>query len=98
MDITPIVKAAALLIGAIFIYLIRPYLKARTTAEQQQNINFWVRVAVQAAEQIYVGEGRGAEKKEFVLSWLADHDIEVDPSAIDAIIEAAVYELNEGLI
>ena len=52
-----------------------------------------------AAEQIYTGSGRGAEKKEYVLNWLHEHGVTVDESKLDAMIESAVYELkNSGLI
>lgn len=97
-DITPVVKAAVALVAAIITYVVVPYIKARTTAEEQNNINAWVRIAVQAAEQTFVGEHRGAEKKQFVIGWLAARNINVDESAIDALIEAAVYELNQGVL
>lgn len=93
-DITIIVEAAAALIGAIITAVIIPYIRRKTTAAQQAEIKGWVRVAVTAAEQIYTGSGRGAQKKAYVLSWLADHGITLDESKIDALIEAAVYDLN----
>lgn len=51
-----------------------------------------------AAEQIYRGSGRGEEKKAYVLNWLAEHGITLDEERIDALIEAAVYELNHGVL
>ena len=71
-----------------------PYIKSKTTAEQQKEINAWVKIAVSAAEQIYTGSGRGEEKKEYVINWLREHGITVDEAKLDALIEAAVYELN----
>ena len=47
------------------------------------------------AEQIYVGAGRGEEKKAYVLEWLAARNITVDTDKLDAMIEAAVYELGK---
>ena len=73
-----------------------PYIKSKTTTEQQKEINAWVKIAVSAAEQIYVGSGRGEEKKAYVIQWLRDHGITVDESKLDALIEAAVYELTNG--
>ena len=98
INITPIVEAAAALIAAVITAFVVPYIKSRTTANQQQQINAWVRVAVAAAEQIYVGSGRGEEKKTYVLNWLAERGITLDASRIDALIEAAVYELNHGVL
>ena len=77
-DITPIIEAVAALIAALITALLVPYIKSKTTAEQQKEINAWVKIAVSAAEQIYTGSGRGEEKKEYVINWLREHGITVD--------------------
>ena len=97
-DITPIFVAVAALIAALMTAFVIPYIKSKTTAEQQKEINAWVKIAVAAAEQIYVGSGRGEEKKAYVIDWLRSHGITVDEEKLDALIEAAVYELNQGVI
>lgn len=93
-DITPIIEAVAALIAALITAFLVPYIKSKTTAEQQKEINAWVKIAVATAEQIYTGSGRGEEKKEYVINWLREHGITVDEAKLDALIEAAVYELN----
>lgn len=98
MDITPIVKAILMLIAVVIVYVLVPYIKSQTTAEQQTKINLWVKVAVEAAEQIYVGSGRGAEKKQYVIALLKEHGLTVDEQVLDAMIEAAVYELKNGIL
>lgn len=98
VDITTIVEAVAALIAAIITAFVVPYIKSRTTTNQQQQINAWVRIAVTAAEQIYAGSGRGEEKKAYVIDWLRKHGVTVDESKLDALIEAAVFELNKGLL
>lgn len=97
-NITPVVEAVAALIAAIITAFVVPYIKSRTTTNQQQQINAWVRIAVTAAEQIYAGSGRGEEKKAYVIDWLRKHGVTVDESKLDALIEAAVFELNKGLL
>lgn len=97
-DITPVIEAAAALIAALITAFLIPYIKSKTTAQQQAEINQWVKIAVAAAEQIYIGSGRGEEKKKYVLEWLHAHGITLDTAKIDAMIEAAVYELNQGLL
>ena len=52
-DITPIIEAVAALIAALITAFLVPYIKSKTTAEQQKEINAWVKIAVAAAEQIY---------------------------------------------
>ena len=97
MDITPIVKAIITLLCAIVTAVIVPYIKSKTTATQQKKINEWIKIAVAAAEQIYKGVGRGEEKKAYVWDYLDEHGIELDEATVDAMIEAAVYALNNGL-
>lgn len=97
-DITPIVEAVAAALCAVVTCVLVPYIKSKTTAEQQKEINAWVKIAVSAAEQIYVGSGRGEKKKAYVLEWLRAHGVTVDDEKLDAMIEAAVYELSQGLI
>lgn len=97
-DITPIIEAVAALIAALIAAVVVPYIKSKTTAQQQAEINAWVKIAVAAAEQIFTGSGRGKEKKAYVLNWLREHGVTVDEDKLDALIEAAVYELNNGFI
>lgn len=98
-DITAIIEAILALVGAVITCVLIPYIKSKTTTEQQKEINAWVKIAVTAAEQIYRGQGRGEEKKAYVLAWLREHGVTVDEAKLDAMIEAAVYELtNSGLI
>ena len=48
-------------------------------------------------EQLYKGSGRGNEKKAYVLEWLNKHGVTMDETKLDALIEAAVHELNSGV-
>ena len=61
MDITPIIEAVLALAATVVTVIVIPYIRSKTTAQQQAEINGWVRIAVSAAEQIYVGSGRGQE-------------------------------------
>lgn len=93
-DITPIVQAVFALVGAIITCVVIPWIRSKTTAQQQEELKQWVKIAVAAAEQIFVGQGRGQEKKQWVLEFLAKYNLKVDVDAIDAMIEAAVWELK----
>ena len=94
-DITPIVEAVVALIGVVITCIVIPYVRSKTTAQQREELNAWIKIAVAAAEQIYQGAGRGEEKKQYVLDWVEDHNVTVDEDRIDALIEAAVYELTK---
>lgn len=66
-DITPIVETTAAIIAALVTAVVIPYIRSKTTAQQQAEINAWVKIAVAAAEQIYQGAGRGEEKKAYAI-------------------------------
>ena len=96
-DFTPVLEAVLALIAAIISVFLVPYLKSRTTIQQQMEISTWVAIAVEAAEQIYKGSGRGQEKKEYVIGWLEEHNITVDEDKLDCLIESAVYNLKNAI-
>ena len=93
-DITPLVEIVVML--ALFLisrYLI-PFIKSKTTTAQYQELEVWITAAVEAAEQLFVGNKRGKERKEYVINWLAERNISYDADKIDLMIESAVYKLK----
>lgn len=98
IDITPIVNALmAVIVVLITVYLI-PWIKSRTTEQQRQEINAWVKIAVMAAEQLYKGAGQGKQKKQYVLDFLAGKGLTLDMDMINNMIEAAVLEINKEVM
>ena len=94
IDITPVINAViALLAAGVSVFLI-PWIKSKTTDAQRKELLEWVKIGVAAAEQLYKGQGRGEEKKKYVLEFLASMGFTVDEEAINAAIEAAVNQLN----
>ncbi len=88
-----IVAVLTLVISLITAFLI-PYLKTKVSGEQLETIKFWVNIAVEAAEMIYVGTGRGQEKKEYVVQFLNSKGFTLNVAEIENLIEAAVMELK----
>lgn len=98
IDITPIINAAIALIAAVVSVFLIPWIKSKTTAQQRSELVAWAKIGVAAAEQIYVGQGRGEEKKQYVLDFLKSKGFTVDEDSVNNAIEAAVKQLNtEGL-
>lgn len=98
IDITTILCGLLTVGWGILIAVVVPAIKRKTTAVQQEEINYWVKVAVMAAEQLYKGSGMGKQKKQAVLDFLKEHGYVVDEMAIDALIESAVFQLNRGVL
>ncbi len=98
IDLTPIANAIIAVVAvAITVYLV-PWIRNRTTAAQREEINAWVKIAVQAAEQLYKGSGRGPDKKQYVLDFLAQKNLKIELTELDKMIEAAVLEINKGVL
>lgn len=96
VDLTQIIVAVlTLVISAVSAFLI-PYIKTKVSAEQFATIKLWVQVAVQAAEMLYVGSGRGEEKKQYVLDFLKSKGFSLNMEEIENLIEAAVLELKQS--
>ena len=93
-DLTPIVNAVIALIAAIITTFLIPWIKSKIDAAKLAQIVEWVGIAVRAAEQIYNESGMGEKKKQYVLDFLAEKGFTLDPNSINAMIEAAVKELN----
>lgn len=94
VDLTQVIIAIlTLALSSVSAFLI-PYIKAKVSSEQLDTIKFWVNIAVEAAEQIYTGTGRGQEKKAYVVKFLNSKGFTLNTEEIDSIIEAAVLELR----
>lgn len=98
MDITSIINAVIALIVAVITAFVIPYIKNKTTKAQQDNIYFWVQIAVAAAEQLYRGSGRGEEKLEYVKNFLTSKGLFIDEAKIKNMIESAVFEIETAYV
>lgn len=93
IDITQIAVAVIGLLGIIITSVIVPLIKQKVTTEQWNNIIAWTSAAVQAAEVIYKGAGRGEEKRQYVMEYVeklcAEHSIKIDTETIRIALENA---------
>jgi hypothetical protein len=95
VDLTPIITAVLTLIFSLITAFLIPYIKTKVSAEQFATIKLWVQVAVQAAEMLYVGSGRGEEKKKYVIEFLNSKGFTLNAEEIENLIESAVLELKQ---
>lgn len=89
IDLTPIFQAVIALLAALITTKLIPWIKARTTEQQQTLLQSTIRILVYAAEQLY-GAGGGAEKLSYVKAELKTRGYDVDIASI----EAAVREMS----
>ena len=93
IDLTALFEALISVVCALVAWRLIPWLKSRTTEQQQRNLLIAARVAVSAAEQIF-GAGRGGEKLAHALSLLEKAGFHIDGDVARAVIEREVARLN----
>ena len=99
LDITPVVNAVIALAATVVSVFLIPWIKSKTTAQQRSELVAWAKIGVAAAEQIYVGQGRGDEKKQYVLEFLKSKGFDLNEESVNNAFEAAVKQLKtEGLL
>ena len=96
MDITPIIQAIFALLMAVLTCVIIPLIREKVSVDQLAVIKMWVGIAVKAAEQIFVGSGKGKEKKAYVIDFLESKGFKLDEDSLDNLIESAVLELKQA--
>ncbi len=96
-DLTDVFSALLTLLLAITTTFLIPYLKSKITAAKLAEVMTWVQIAVDAAEMIYSGPGKGDEKKAYVVQFLNSKGYTLDTERLDALIEAAVLNLKESI-
>ena len=86
------------LIGVILTGLVVPWLKLKIGNEKMKGIENWVTVAVGAAEQMKAAGLLPPDKtkKQFVLDFIRDRGITITDQELDALIEAATFEINKA--
>ena len=82
----------ALLAALLTAYII-PWLKQKQNSEKQQNLMFWLKVAVEAAEKYFVGSNRGAEKAAYVRQFLAQRGWRLEEQEAAVLVDSMVWNL-----
>lgn len=93
-DMTDIIECAIALLSAVISAFLIPYIKNQLSENKRSQLIFWVKTAVEAAEQLF-GSKTGQQKKEYVAAFLLSKGIVVDIDEVTALIESEVYKLTE---
>ena len=93
-DITSIIECVIALIGALVSAFLIPYLKAQMTQDKRARLSFWLKVAVEAAEQLF-GSKTGQQKRDYVIAFLLSKGLVFDVDEVTALIESEVYKLTK---
>ena len=93
-DITPIIEIVVAILSALVTTFLIPYIKKKLSAEKLAELQKWVGIAVEAAEQIY-GSKTGKQKEEYVMAFLLSKGIVFDTNEVHNLIESEVYKLSQ---
>lgn len=96
IDLTPLAELLISLLAVVITTYLIPWIKARTTASQQEYIRAAAHVAVYAAEKFY-GAGHGDQKLEYAEKVLKeDYGIVLNLNKLEAVIDAAIKEMEQN--
>lgn len=79
------VRIVVLVIGYIIAEFIR-----------KNNLEKWIRIGINTAEQIYKDSGKGPEKKEYARKMVKEK-FRINDDELDKLIDGAVAELNNTI-
>ena len=85
IDLTPILQAIIALLAALITYKLIPWIRSKTTGQQQANLAAIVKMLVFAAEQLY-GANQGKEKLEYVKAKLKERGYDIDVEQIESAV------------
>lgn len=97
INLTQVVVALIGLLSTALTSFLIPFLKNKISEAKYKRIQVWTTVAVEAAEQIFVGTGLGAKKKEYVMNFLSKRGYKIDDDELDVVIESAVLEMKHAI-
>lgn len=95
-DITVIIEIAVTVISAVLTGFLIPLVRSKMTNERKERLEFWLSVAVKAAEQLFRSkEKAGTQKKDYVISFLLSKGLVFDVDEVTVLIESEVYKLKK---
>lgn len=72
MNSSNIIACVFAVLTAIFSYIIIPYIRVKLSVNQLDTVHKWMNITVKAAEVLFPGDQRGAEKSSIALSSFKD--------------------------
>lgn len=96
IDLTDIIVSVIALLTALVTTFLVPWLKTKLDANKWAKLVDIAGIAVNAAEQLFKGSGRGDEKLTYVLNYLNSQGYDVNDETIRNVIEDAVFKIGEA--
>ena len=91
-----ILQIGLLVLTGFVVPALRKWILTNTTKVQRKEAVFWIGIAIKAAEDIYKIKGAGKLKKEWVLEWCKNNNINFTTEQLNILIDLIVGEFNKN--
>ena len=84
---------------AIITGVVVPYIRSKIETDKLSKLDYYVKLGIRSAEQIFDGDGKGEEKKKYVVNYITEIinrnlKIDITPDELDTIIEGMVNNVK----
>jgi LL-H family phage holin len=93
-----IILALIPVLGVIVTSFVIPFIKEKIGTERLAKYEYWATLAVRAAEMLWTESGAGANKKQYVVSFLNEmfnkNKVVITEQQIEILVESAVKQMK----
>lgn len=97
-NVFELILAIIPVLAVIITGFVVPFIKEKIGSEKLAKYEYWVKMAVKAAEMLFTNSGSGADKKMYVTSFLNNmfnkNKVVITEEQIEILIEAAVKQMK----
>lgn len=84
---------------AVITGVVVPYIRSKIETDKLAKLDYYVKLGIRSAEQIFDGDGKGEEKKKYVVNYITEIinrnlKIDITPEELDTIIEGMVNNVK----
>jgi LL-H family phage holin len=84
---------------AVITGVVVPYIRSKIETDKLSKLDYYVKLGIRSAEQIFDGDGKGEEKKKYVVNYITEIinrnlKIDITPEELDTIIEGMVNNVK----
>ena len=84
---------------AVITGVVVPYVRSKIETDKLSKLDYYIKLGIRSAEQIFNGDGKGEEKKKYVVNYITEIinrnlKIDITPEELDTIIEGMVNNVK----
>lgn len=84
---------------AVITGVVVPYIRSKIETDKLSKLDYYVKLGIRSAEQIFDGDGKGEEKKKYVVNYITEIinrnlKLDITPEELDTIIEGMVNNVK----